>query len=299
MRSFDDIMRAVRDRPNKKVAMAKPEEAIVLRAAADARDLGLADSILVGDQPEIERIAREHGYDLHGIEIIHEPGKEAASRTAVSLVSSGSADFLLKGLVDTSVLLRAMLDRQIGLRSGRLLSHVSLVEMPHVPRLVAITDAGMNIAPTKEDRIAIIQNAVEIMQRLGIAEPKVALLAAIEKVNPAMPITLEEREIMDTTPFPGAVLCGPISYDVAMFPECAELKRFRHPVAGRADVLVAPDIHAGNALVKCAVTMPGVRWAGFVAGAKAPCIVTSRGDIDPDIRILSIATCSLIASQVS
>jgi phosphate butyryltransferase len=296
MKSFDDIMRAVRDRPNKTVAMAKPEEAIVLRAAVDARDLGLADSILVGDQPEIERIAKQHGYDIHGIEIVHEPDKEAASRRAVSLVSGGQADFLLKGLVDTSILLRAVLDREIGLRTGRLLSHICLMEFPHVPRLIAATDAGMNISPSPDERIEIIENAVELMHRLGVREPKVALLAAIEKVNPAMPITLEERQIMDTVEFTGAKVCGPISYDVAMFPECAELKKFHHPVAGNADILVTPDIHSGNLLVKCAMTMPGVKWAGFVMGARAPCIVTSRGDIDPDIRILSIATCSLMSS---
>ena len=295
MISFDEIMTAVRDRPNKTVAIAKPEEEIVIRAAVDARDLGLADSIFVGDRGEIEHIAQAEGFDLTGIRIVDEPDQVIASRKAVALVSGGEADFLLKGLTDTSILLRAVLDREIGLRTGRTLSHICLMELPHVPRLIAFTDAGMNIAPSKEDRIAIIQNAIDLMHWIGIPEPKVGLLAAIEKVNPAMPITVEERQIAESVEFPNALVCGPLSYDVAMSPESAELKGFDHPVAGHADVLVMPEIHAGNILVKALIELPGTRWAGLLMGAKVPCIVTSRGDVDPMIRVRSIATASLIS----
>lgn len=297
MRSFEHVMKAVQERPNKRVAIAKPEEMIVLRAAEDAHGLKIADSTLIGDTEEVKRLAGEMGMDLGPFELIHEPDPADASRKAVAMVSGGDADFLMKGVVDTATILRAVLDKEIGLRAGRILSHIAVVEIPGWDRLFFLTDCGMIINPTKEQRIRIVQNAVGVAQGLGVQNPKVALLAAIEKVNPDMPVTVEEREISEGRTFDGADICGPLALDTAISPQSAKIKRLTDPVAGNADVLVVPDLQAGNIFIKGLIYFAKAKWAGIVAGAKAPCIMTSRGDVDPAIRFRSIAVASLLSAN--
>lgn len=297
MRSFEHVMKAVQEQPNKRVAIVLPEEAIVLRAAEDAHGLKIADSTLIGDTDEVKRIAGEMGIELDPFELIHEPDPVAAARKAVAMVSGGDADFLMKGMADTTTVLRAVLDKEIGLRTGRLLSHVAVVEIPGWDRLFFVTDCGMIIEPTKEQRVQIIQNAIDVAHGLGVEEPKVALLAAIEKVNPDMPLTVEERDISEGEAFNGAHICGPLALDAAISGLSARIKRLTDPVAGNADVLVVPDLQAGNIFIKGLIYFAKAKWAGIVAGAKVPFIMTSRGDVDPAIRFRSIAVASLLSSH--
>jgi phosphate butyryltransferase len=297
MRSFEHVMKAVQERPNKRVAIVKPEEEIVLRAAEDAHGLKIADSTLIGDSGEIKRLAGTMGVDLDPFTLVHEPDATQAARKAVSMVSGGEADFLMKGIADTATVLRAVLDKEIGLRTGRILSHVAVLEIPGWDRLFFITDCGMIIDPTKEQRIEIVRNAVEVARGLGVENPKVALLAAIEKVNPDMPVTLVEREISDGESFEGAEVQGPLALDAAISPHSAKIKRLAGPVAGQADVLVVPDLQAGNIFIKGLIYFAKAKWAGIVAGARVPIIMTSRGDVDPAIRFRSIAVASLLSTD--
>jgi len=271
------------------VAVACAEDAHVLEAVAAARDM--ATFVLVGDAAGIRRAAESAGADISGMEIIDEPDSARAYQTAVSLVASGAARALMKGLVDTSVIMKAVLDKDAGMRTDRKLSHLALFFASSYHKPLFVTDAAINISPDLETKKTIVRSAVEAAANLGLARPKVALLAAKEKADPKMPATMEAAELAAWHKgggMPGCALDGPLALDNAVSRESAEIKGIDSPVAGDADILVCPDIESGNILYKSLAFLAGAKNGGVVLGAKKPVILTSRAD-SAESKLISIA----------
>ena len=271
------------------VAVACAEDAHVLEAVNEAYARKIAGFVLVGDEAKIKETALSLDIDVSPYEIIHEPNVEAACKTAVSLVTAGRAKAVMKGLVDTSIIMKAVLDKEAGMRTGKKLSHVAVFEMPTYHKLLFVTDAAINIAPDLTGKIDIIMNAVEAVTNLGINSPKVALLAAKEKADPKMPVTVEIAEIVEK--YKAGELCiidGPFALDNAVSAESAEIKGISSPVAGDADILMCPNIESGNILYKALAFLGGGKNGGVVVGASRPIILTSRAD-SAESKLISIA----------
>jgi phosphate butyryltransferase len=297
IRSFDEILRAAKDKGPRIIAVAVAQDIEVLSAVNGAKNLGIANAILVGDKDEISKAAAECGVDISKFDVIDIKEKDEACRKAVELVSTGKAHIVMKGLVDTSVILKAVLDENIGLRTGNVLSHVAVFDVPGYDRLFYVTDAAMNIAPNVLQKKQIIENAVQVANALGNDNPKVALLAAVEKVNPKMQATLDAAELVkmnEAGELTGCTLGGPFALDNAVSVEASKHKGITHPVAGYADVLMVPDIEAGNILYKSMVFLARAKNAGVIVGAKAPVVLTSRADSD-EAKLNSIAIAALMA----
>lgn len=281
LKTFAEIKEAARASGPKTVAVAAAQDDEVLLAVADAKRQGIAEAVLVGDRTKIAALAETHGIDLTWFELIHQPDDILAARQAVELVSTGRADLVMKGLIGTADILRAVLDKEIGLRTGRTLSHVAVLEIEGYDRLFFMTDGAMNIAPDLAKKVEIIQNAVQVAQAFGIANPKVAPLCAVELVNPDMPATLEASllsKMAERGQIKGCIVDGPLALDNAVSLEAAAHKGINSPVAGRADILLVPDIEAGNVLYKSIVYFAKAKVGGVIAGAKAPVVLTSRSD---------------------
>ncbi len=296
--AFNEILKAAREKGRKTIAVAVAQDIEVLTAVNGAKNLEIADAILVGDKEEIQKAAAQCGVGLDKFEIIDEKDKEAACRKAVELVSGGKAHLVMKGLVDTSVILKAVLDETIGLRTGNVLSHVAVFDVPGYDRLFYVTDAAMNIAPTLEQKKQIIENAVTVANALGNDNPMVSVLAAVEKVNPKMQATLDAAELVkmnEEGSLKGCTLGGPFALDNAVSVEAAKHKGISHPVAGHADILMVPNIESGNLLYKSMVFFARAKNAGIIVGAKAPVVLTSRADSD-EAKLNSIAIGVLMAS---
>lgn len=297
--NFAQLLEAAKTGPRRKLAVAVAQDSEVLSALQDARSEGIADAILVGDEAKIREIAAEMGLDLKGWEIIDETDNVAAAKTAVKLVRDGRAQMLMKGLVGTADILRAVLDREDGLRTGRVLSHVAILEVPTYHKLLFMTDGGQNIAPDLAQKKEITQNAVDIARALGVSKPKVAALAALELVNPKMPATVDAKALMDMAEsgeLENCIVHGPIAFDGAISAEAAAHKGMKSEIAGDVDILVVPFIEVGNVLYKCLVYLANTKVAGLIAGASAPIVLTSRSD-SHEAKLLSIAAASVIASQ--
>ncbi|HWQ30996.1 MAG TPA: phosphate butyryltransferase [Negativicutes bacterium] len=297
MRSFDKILKAAKERGPKIIAVAVAQDVEVLSAVSNAKNLGIADAILVGDKDEIEKVAAGCGVDLAKFRVIDIKDKSEACRTAVELVSTGKAHLVMKGLVDTSIILKAVLDEKIGLRTGNVLSHVAVFDVPGYDRLFYVTDAAMNIAPDLMQKKQIIENAIQVANALGNDEPKVAMLAAVEKVNPKMQATVDAAELVrmnEAGELKGCVVGGPFALDNAISVEASKHKGITHPVAGYADILMVPVIEAGNMLYKSMVFFARAKNAGIIVGAKAPVVLTSRADSD-EAKLNSIAIGTLMA----
>ncbi len=281
MKSLDELASLARSagpRTCVVVAAADPE---VILASDEAARRGIARCVLLGDADAIRRVASEVGVDASSLEIVDEKEPASAVRVGVDMVSRGAADILMKGLVNTADVLRAVLDRDAGLRTGRLLSHVSVFEAPALGRLIMFSDGAMNIAPTLAEKAQITQNAIDVARAIGMTEPRVAALAAIENVNPDMPATIDAAclaKMSDRGQIKGGVVDGPLALDNAISPEAARHKGIGGPVAGRADILIVPDIEAGNVFYKTLVYLGGGLAASVVVGARAPIVVTSRSD---------------------
>jgi phosphate butyryltransferase len=264
-----------------RLAVAAAAEPDVLRAVADARARGVIDPILVGERDAIVRAADEAEVDVTSMEIDDVNGIEAATRRAVALVSGGQASMLMKGLVETSVLLRAVLDRDAGLRSGSVLSHLAVFEVDGFPRPFGVTDAAMNIAPDYPAKKAILENAVTFFHSIGYDEPRVAILAAKEKVSDKMPATTDAALLVEAFrrgEITGCLVDGPFALDNAVSLEAAHTKGIESPVAGLADILLMPQIESGNVLYKALAFLARSRHAGVIVGARAPIVLTSRAD---------------------
>ncbi|MCL2852438.1 MAG: bifunctional enoyl-CoA hydratase/phosphate acetyltransferase [Defluviitaleaceae bacterium] len=272
------------------VSVAAAADHHVLEAASAAKERGIADFVLFGDLGKINEIASQHQINICGMEISDEPDNLEACRKAVALVAEGKANALMKGLVDTSVIMKAALDREHGIRTDRKLSHISVFELTTYHKLLFVTDAAINIAPDLQGKKEIVENAVAALYNLGIARPKTALLAAKEKPDDKMPVTLEYVELVKMAAsgeLSGCVLDGPFALDNAVSKESAEIKGIDSPVAGDADLLVCPDIEAGNILYKSLAFLAGAKNGGVVVGAKRPIILTSRAD-SSESKLISI-----------
>lgn len=297
MKSFDELYDKVKAFPKARVAVANAVDASVLEAVVRADAEGIADAVLVGDEAEIRRIADEHSIDISITEIVHAPDELAAAARAVELVRSGEAGILMKGYIHTDDFLRALLDKEKGLRTRALMSHIFIGEPPGLGRLVFISDGAMNIAPDLEGKAAIALNAVHVAKLFGIDRPKVAILAAIEMVNPKMPATTDaatlhmmaHRRQFD----PPADIEGPFALDNAINELAARHKKVTGEVAGCADILIVPSIEAGNMLAKSLVYFAGARLAGILVGASAPVVLTSRSD-SAEAKYLSVASAILV-----
>ena len=300
MKNFDELLEAVEAHPLRKVAVAVAQDPSVIQAVVEARRRNIAEAVLVGDAGAIRSAAESAGMGLEGLEVMDEPDPIAAVAAATRIVSTGKADILMKGYVHTDDFLRGVLDKDHGLRTGAIMSHVFVVEMRPWDRLVFITDGAMNIAPDLEQKAAILLNAVYLASVFGLAEPRVAVLAAVELVNPKMPATLDAAALgtmADRRQYmPNCIVDGPFALDNAISVRAARHKRITGPVAGRADILVVPDIEAGNILAKSLVYFGGHRIIGLLVGAKAPVVLTSRADTH-EAKLLSIAGAVLMVNM--
>jgi phosphate acetyltransferase len=262
-------------------AVAHPCDESSLRGALEAAELGLIAPFLVGPQRRIEAVAKEHGLDLAGHSIVDAPHSEASAEAAVALASEGKAEALMKGSLHTDELMAAAVKREGGLRTNRRISHCFVMDVPALTQALIITDAAINIAPSLKDKVHIVQNAIDLAHILGLQEPKVAILSAMETVNPDVPSTLEAAalcKMADRGQITGGVLDGPLALDNAIDLQAAKIKKIESPVAGRADILVVPDLEAGNMLAKSLSFLAGADAAGIVLGARVPIILTSRAD---------------------
>lgn len=271
-----------RKRAKQCLAAACAQDDHVLLAVENARSSNIADAILIGDEAQIRRVATESGIDPSSYRIIDVPDKVEACRTAVSLVKNGEADAVMKGIVDTAIILKAVLDKDIGLRDAKLLSHVALFEVSGFDRLLMVTDAAMSIAPDLEAKKEIIRNAVKVANAIGAENPVVACLCAIEKVNPKMPATVDAAALVEAAKsgeITGCTVIGPLALDNAMSVEAAKRKGITDPNADHADVLLMPNIETGNALYKALVILADASTASLIVGAKAPVIYAGVAQI--------------------
>ena len=293
---YQRLIDACKALPPTPTAVAHPCDESSLRGAIDAAQMGLIAPILVGPQARIEAIARGHGIDISGLPIVDTPHSEASAEMAVALVREGKAEALMKGSLHTDELMAAVVARNIGLRTASRVSHCFVMDVPSYAETLIVTDAAINIAPSMEDKVHIIQNA--IAHALYIPEVRVAILSAMETVNPKVPSTVEAGalcKMADRGQITGAILDGPLALDNAISLESVAIKKIKSPVAGRANVLVVPDLEAGNMLAKSLSFLAGADAAGIVLGAKVPIILTSRAD-SVMTRLASCAVAVMVAA---
>lgn len=297
---LEDMMAAVRGRKRPRtVAVVQPVSSLALAAALQAGAEGFVYPLLVGDEQRIRAVAAENNLNLGDAQIVEAYNDAQAAERAVRLVRNGDAEMLMKGHIHTDDFLRPTLDREHGLRSGRMMSHVFVCYLPKsiYPKALLVTDAAFNIAPSLEAKRAILENAIALAHALGIAMPKVAILAATEEVNPAMPATVDARALRDANrsgEIKGAIVDGPFAFDNALSAEAARTKGIASPVCGDPDILLVPTIEAGNMLYKEMVHFCGAITPGIVLGASAPILLTSRAD-PPEARL---ASCALAAAYL-
>ncbi len=300
-KNFSDLLSKVSACEKKILSVAVAQDKAVLEAVKAAKEKGIADAILVGDEAKISEIAAELGMDLGEYTVINETDTVAASLKAVGLVHDGKADMYMKGLLDTKTFLKSVLDKEVGLRTGKPLSHVCVFEIPGFDRLIFMTDVAFMPYPTLEDKVNIINYTVDIAKACGVECPKVAPLAAVEVVNPKMPVTVEAAELTkmnEEGKITGCVVDGPLSLDIALYKEAAEEKgALGRKVAGDADILLFPDIHAGNLVYKAIVHMVDVKNGNILTGTKAPVNLTSRSD-SCEAKVNSIALAAVVADHL-
>lgn len=296
---YDRLIARVRALPPAPTAVAHPCSAAALEGATDAAELGIIVPILVGPRAKIEAVAREAGIDLSPYEIVDAAHSHDAADKAVALVREGRATILMKGSLHTDELLSAVVARETGLRTERRLSHCFLMDVPGRPNVLAITDAAINIFPTLEEKVDIVQNAVDLMHAMGNDNPRVAILSAMETINTKVPSTIEAAAICkmaERGQITGGVIDGPLAFDNAISPEAAAIKGIAGPVAGHADILVVPDLEAGNMLAKSLSFLMAADSAGIVLGARAPIVLTSRAD-SVKSRLASCAVAAMVAQR--
>jgi phosphate butyryltransferase len=295
--TFTELLEEARSNGPKTVAVAAGHQMEVMLAGLDAEKAGLAEVILVGDTGVIREIASREGFDVSRMELIHCPQPRDAARQVMQLVSEGRADIAMKGKVETTEFLRAALSKDLNLRTGRLFTHVAAFEIPGFNRLIFISDAGVVVAPDLEQKVAIVQNAIFVAHRLGIVLPRVAVLAATEVVNPKIPTTLDAANLSkmaDRGQIRGGLVDGPLALDNAISPESARIKGIKSEVAGYADILITPDIEAGNVLAKAITYFAQGKMAGVVVGARSPLILPSRSD-SREVKLVSLALGVMLA----
>ena len=291
------VAKAQKHRPVK-VAIAHPCDQVSLESAVEAAKLKLIEPILVGPEQRIRAVAAEHGLDISRFEIVDAQFSEDSAAKAVELVREGRAEALMKGSLHTDELMAAVVKRETGLRTSRRISHCFVMDVPGHDQPLIITDAAVNIAPDLKAKVDIIQNAIDLAHALSPNEVRVGILSAMESVNPDVPSTIEAAalcKMADRGQITGAILDGPLALDNAISPQAAAIKKISSPVAGRANVLVVPDLEAGNMLAKSLSFLADADAAGIVLGAKVPIILTSRAD-EQMARLASCAVAQLLVA---
>jgi phosphate acetyltransferase len=295
---YEKLIARCKSLPATPTAVAHPCDESSLRGAVDAARAGLIAPVLVGPRARIEALAEQHGIDIAKFEIVDAQHSHASADAAVALVRKGRAEALMKGSLHTDELIGAVVKRDTGLRTARRISHCFIMDVPGHPDALIITDAAVNIAPTLGDKVDIVQNAIDLAHDLGLEEVRVAILSAMETVNPDVPSTIEAAalcKMADRKQITGALLDGPLALDSAISPEAAQIKKIDSPIAGHANVLVVPDLEAGNMLAKSLSFLASADAAGIVLGARVPIILTSRAD-SVMARLASCAIAVLVAS---
>lgn len=300
MKSIAQVYEALEKGAPKKVALAAAAFAEGLQSVRMAKDKGIATAILVGDEAEIRAAAQKGGVDISDFEMHHVAEPSEVAMAAVELVRSGQADIIMKGMLDSGEFLRAVLHKENGLRKpDTVLSTIAVVELKTLGRLVFLTDPGITTAPDLKTKAAMIRNAVDVAQRFGIEHPKVAALCASETVSEKIPATVEAAKLAEMNrngEISGCVVAGPISLDLALSPHAAEEKGYVHPVAGKADVLLAPDIEAANILYKSLALFAGIETGGVLSGTTHPVIFTSRADT-AETKLNTVAFAAYLAKE--
>ena len=301
MKNFEGLLEQIKSCSKKKLAVAVAQDDAVLEAVKAAKDKDIADAILVGDADKIKEIAASMDMSLEGFEIIDVKDPTEAALTAVKLVHDGEADMYMKGLIDTKGFLKSVLNKEVGLRTGKALSHVCLFEIEGFEKMFFLTDVAFIPYPTLEDKVDIISNTVAVAHACGIECPKVAPLAAVEVVNPKMPVTVDAQQLTEMNErgeITGCIVDGPLSLDIALYKEAAAEKgALDRKIVGDADILLFPDIHAGNLVYKAIVHMVPVKNGNILTGTQAPVILTSRSDTC-ETKVNSIALAAVMAEKM-
>jgi phosphate butyryltransferase len=294
--NLSELVERARELGPARIAVVEAHDPDVLECLAQAEPLGLAEAVLVGDPAKIEVAAQKVGYRVRPESLIETSGEDASIRQAIDLVREGKANVLMKGKVTTANLIRGILDKERGLRTGRLLSQVIVFQVPHIPRLMIMTDGAINIAPTLGQKAEICRNAIEVAQALGITEPKVALLTALEFVNPDMPATVDAAALVQMNrrgQITGAYLEGPLALDVPLSRFAADRKNIQSPLVEATDVFIGPDIEAANILYRAVLYFAQGKSGGIVVGAQVPLVLLSRAET-PETKIHSISLALLV-----
>ncbi|MCH4890351.1 bifunctional enoyl-CoA hydratase/phosphate acetyltransferase [Acidaminobacter sp. JC074] len=299
IKNINELLEAAKKQETMKLVVAAAQDEDVLLAVVKAAEESVVEPVLVGDEKLIKEIADKNKLDLSGYQLIHLEDLTEVARKSVELVKTGQADFVMKGLIDTSILLKAVLDKEVGLRTDSQLSHVMVYDIPTYHKLMYFTDGGMNITPDLEAKTAITKNAIQVAKALGNDNVKVACLAAKEKVNPKMPATVDAKALEEKCQNgefgEGVIVEGPLAFDLVVSKEAAETKGFKSQIAGDVDVVVVPTIEVGNGIGKSLTYLSKARSAGIIMGAKAPVVLVSRADSFED-KLNSIALGSVIAA---
>ena len=298
-RNLDQVVEAARAAGPVSIAVAAGQDPDVIEAMKQAGDIGLAKGIFVGDAAKSRALARSAGWAIPDEQIVPEPNDDAAARKAIGLVREGRAGLLMKGKIKTAALVRAVLDKEAGLRGGRLLSQVIVFQVPGFDRLMLMTDAAVNIAPALEQKADLCRNAIEVAHALGISKPNVALLCALETVNPDMPATVDAAALTLMNrrgQLTGAYVEGPIALDVPLSRFAADRKSIDSPLVENTDIFVAPDIEAANILYRAILYFAKGESGGIVLGAKVPLVLLSRAET-PETKIRSVALGILLAGH--
>jgi phosphate butyryltransferase len=291
LKSLETLVDLARKKGTKKLVVAVAEDDDVLSAVGKAYKKGIIEPLLIGNKNHIKQAAKTAGFDISAIEIVHEPLPVLACSLAARMIADKKATILMKGMVSTSILMKAFLDKELGLTKGNLLSHVALFESPYYHKILCVTDAAMNIAPDVNEKVILIQNAVDIYHALGIPMPKVGILAAVETVNPKMEATLHAaifKAMNQRNQITGCIIDGPFALDNAVSAEAALHKNIISDVAGDVDILLTPDINSGNILYKALNFLGGAVTAAIITGSAVPVVLTSRADSEKS-KFLSIA----------
>lgn len=291
LKTLNTFIEIAQSKPKRTIAVSAAEDLAVLQAISAAVNAKIVDAVLIGNAEKIKQYADQIEFDINQVQVINEPEPAKSAKTAVKLVREGNAHILMKGLIQTADFLRAVLDKECGLRTGSLLSHIGFFELEHYHKVLALTDAAQNTFPELGEKVQIIQNSVNMFHRLGISNPKVALLAAIEGVNPKMPNTMDAAAITMMNrrgQIKGCLIDGPLAMDLAVSAEAAHHKGIESEVCGNTDLLFAPNIEVANVIYKTFSYLCGASAAACIIGAAAPIVLTSRADSE-NTKLLSIA----------
>ncbi|WP_326908670.1 bifunctional enoyl-CoA hydratase/phosphate acetyltransferase [Sedimentibacter sp. MB31-C6] len=281
LKNFNDLITKVKDNDNiKKVAVVAAQDEHTLEAVFRARRDHIVKPVLIGDKPKIKDVLKSLNVEFDEDEIIHVSSDFEAAEKAVEFINENKADFIMKGKLQTADLLKAVVNKEKGLRTGKVMSHVAILEVPSYHKLISVTDGGMMMYPSVEEKKEIIENVVDVFRKLGYKCPLIAVMTAVETVNPKMPETVDAdilKKMNQSGKIKDCIVEGPVSYDLIMNKESAAIKGYNSPITGNVDILISPNITTGNLLSKALIESAGAKMAGMIVGAKVPIVLTSRG----------------------